>query len=84
MTNYLKLIKTAIGDAVKELKEAHGEKDFARMEAATAALNAAWQAASTEMYQADQAAGANGAEEASPEGEPEVTDVEYEEVDDAK
>ncbi|MEM6802826.1 MAG: molecular chaperone DnaK [Bacteroidota bacterium] len=80
--------KTAIGDAVKELKEAHGEKDFARMEAATAALNAAWQAASTEMYQAEQASGPNGApeaeESASAEGEPEVTDVEYEEVDDSK
>ncbi|MEM8886526.1 MAG: molecular chaperone DnaK [Bacteroidota bacterium] len=77
--------KTAIGDALKELKEAHGEKDFGRIDAATAALNAAWQAASTEMYQSEQAAGGPTAEEqAAPEGEPEVTDVEYEEVDDAK
>ncbi|MEL6252009.1 MAG: molecular chaperone DnaK [Bacteroidota bacterium] len=77
--------KTAIGDALKELKEAHGEKDFGRIDAATAALNAAWQAASTEMYQSEQAAGGpTGAEQAAPEGEPEVTDVEYEEVDDSK
>lgn len=78
--------KTTIGDGLKELKEAHAEKDFARMEAASEALTAAWQAASTEMYQAEQGApGENGAAEPTGEAEEaEVTDVEYEEVDDAK
>jgi len=72
---------------LKELKEAHAEKDFARMEAASEALTAAWQAASTEMYQAEQGApGENGAEDPSAGAteEAEVTDVEYEEVDDTK
>ncbi|MEL6850931.1 MAG: molecular chaperone DnaK, partial [Bacteroidota bacterium] len=82
--------KTAIEGGLKELKEAHAAKDLAQIEAATAALNAAWQAASTELYQAQQAqaaADANGAAEngaAQPEAEQEadVTDVEFEEVDD--
>lgn len=75
--------KTAIEGALSELKEAHAAKDFSRIEAASAALNTAWQNASTELYQAD--AQAQGNPEASAEGgaeEPEVTDVEYEEVDD--
>ena len=75
--------KTAIEGALSELKEAHAAKDFSRIEAASAALNTAWQNASTELYQAD--AQAQGNPEASADGaaeEPEVTDVEYEEVDD--
>jgi len=89
--------KEAIEGALKELREAHTAKDFDRIDAATAALNTAWQNASTEMYQAQQEqAGAstagNGAQGQDPQGqgqggtsqEEDVTDVEYEEVDDNK
>ncbi|MEO0895000.1 MAG: molecular chaperone DnaK [Bacteroidota bacterium] len=83
--------KTAIEGSLKELKEAHGSKDLAAIEAATAALNTAWQNASTEIYQAQQAEGAaNGTADAGADagagadegGAEDVTDVEYEEVDD--
>ncbi len=62
-------------------------QDAARIDAAMEALNQAWQAASQDIYQAQQEAGAGGngsAEtEQGPTGEGEdVTDVEYEEVDD--
>ncbi|MCL4151922.1 UNVERIFIED_CONTAM: hypothetical protein GTU68_026103 [Idotea baltica] len=79
--------KTAIDEGLAELKEAHAAKDFDRMETATEALNTAWQAASTEMYQAQQqaeAAGGPEGEAGEPEQDADVTDVEYEEVDDAK
>ncbi len=84
--------KETIEAAAKELKEAHAAKDFEKMEAASAALNTAWQTASTELYQQEQAAQAAGeptAEETTENGaeapeEQEVTDVEYEEVDDSK
>lgn len=79
--------KEAIQNALKELKAVHASKDIASIEAATAALNAAWQAASTEMYAAQEAAGgAPGPEGAADtngqaEPEPEATEVEFEEVD---
>ena len=85
--------KEAIEGAMSELKEAHAAKDLANIDAATAALNTAWQNASTELYQQEQAAQATGepTNGAGPESgaeaeeaEQEVTDVEYEEVDDAK
>ncbi|MEM6633113.1 MAG: molecular chaperone DnaK [Bacteroidota bacterium] len=84
--------KETIEAAMAELKEAHAAKDFAKIEAATAALNTAWQNASTELYQQEQAAQAAGGqptdgpapENGAEEPEQEVTDVEYEEVDDAK
>ncbi|MCB0844227.1 MAG: molecular chaperone DnaK, partial [Bacteroidetes bacterium] len=78
--------KTAIEGALSELKSAHEAKDFDKIEAATAALNTAWQNASTELYQAQQQAGAQnpGGEQQTPpqnDGDGDVTDVEYEEVD---
>ena len=75
--------KTAIEGALAELKEAHESKDFDKIEAATEALNTAWQNASTELYQAQQQAGAEnpGGEQTAEEGDADVTDVEYEEVD---
>ena len=80
--------KSALEESLKELKEAHQAKDFGRIDAATAALNTAWQNASTELYQQQAADGAAGptdnGHEAQPEAEGEVTDVEYEEVDDSK
>ena len=78
--------KEAIEGALAELKEAHAAKDLDKIETAMASLNAAWQAASTEMYQDQGATGADptGGEGAAPEADADVTDVEYEEVDDAK
>lgn len=76
--------KTAIEAALKELKEAHAAKDFDKIDAATAALTTVWQKASTEMYQAEGSpTPENGAPGAEEEGKEDVTDVEYEEVDDS-
>lgn len=77
--------KSGIEEGIKELKEAHASKDMSRIDAAMAALNTVVQAASQEMYAsqenagADQATADNGAPKAE---EADVTDVEYEEVDD--
>ncbi len=87
--------KAPIEEALAELKEAHKSEDLDRVDSATAKLNEAWQAASQEMYQASQQAQAadGGAESADPsadagagdgagdESSEDVTDVEYEEVD---
>lgn len=82
--------KEAINGSLTELKEAHAAKDISRIDAAMAAINTAMQNASQEIYAAQQsaqgddpAAAANG-EEASAEADEDVTDVEYEEVDEAK
>jgi molecular chaperone DnaK len=77
--------KSAIEGALVELKAAHGTRDIAAIDAATEKLNTVWQAASQEIYNAQQAAGGaqgdptanNGAASGSDEG---VTDVNYEEV----
>jgi molecular chaperone DnaK len=80
--------KATIESALANLKTAHDAKDLAGIETASTALNAAWEAASTEMYAAmneQQGGAANpGAEdaanaEAGNKGE-NVTDVDYEEV----
>jgi molecular chaperone DnaK len=86
--------KKPIEEALAELKEAHSKQDLDAIDAAMNKLNAAWQNASQEMYQAAGAQqGAPGAEGA-PGGQPgqggggntaegdDVSDVEYEEVDD--
>ena len=80
--------KTAIETALAELKKAHEAKDANQIDAAMAALNTAWQAASQEMYNAtNQNAGANpqdgGANTGGGNqqgGNGNVTDVDYEEV----
>ncbi|WP_367913240.1 molecular chaperone DnaK [Leadbetterella sp. DM7] len=77
--------KTAIEGALTELKAAHGTRDIAAIDSATEKLNAAWQAASQEIYNAQQAtAGAQGQPDAgtgsAPGGDEGVTDVNYEEV----
>ena len=80
--------KEAIEKANDKLKEAHKQQDLTAIDSAMQELNSAWQAASQEMYQAQQESASNGSEEsASSEGSSEgngqdVTDVEYEEVDD--
>ncbi len=81
--------KTGIESALSELKEAHKLEDLAKVEAATAKLNNAWQAASQEMYkaQADGAATGGNTDNTSntnTSGAEDVTDVEFEEVDDKK
>ena len=77
--------KSVIETHLAELKTAHQSQDFDAMSKGVEALNAAWMAASQDMYAAGQQSGA-------PEGEPNpnatntngnsenVTDVEFEEV----
>ncbi|HLO43186.1 MAG TPA: molecular chaperone DnaK [Leadbetterella sp.] len=78
--------KTAIEGALTELRAAHGTRDLAAIDASMEKINAAWQAASQEIYNAQQAAGAAGPD-AGPDGgstaagaEENVTDVNFEEV----
>ena len=79
--------KSAIEGALAKLKEAHKNQDVAAIDTAIAELNSAWQAASQDLYAAQQAqqaqggaqqpgadAGAQGGAQAQPE------DVEFEEV----
>ncbi|MBO5832815.1 MAG: molecular chaperone DnaK [Alistipes sp.] len=79
--------KSAIEDALAKLKEAHKNQDLAAIDSSIEALNAAWQAASQDIYAQQQAQGAQGAgaqgagaqggaeqQQAQPE------DVEFEEV----
>ncbi|MEY3420607.1 MAG: hypothetical protein RIR48_892, partial [Bacteroidota bacterium] len=49
--------KAAIESALTELKEAHKIQDMARVDKATEAMNNAWQAASQDIYAAEQNAG---------------------------
>jgi molecular chaperone DnaK len=85
--------RTVIENAVEQLKEAHKKQDIAAVDSALASLNAAWTAASQDIYNAQAAAGAQAqqqqgqgtSEQATTEqgtgasGE-NVTDVPYEEV----
>jgi molecular chaperone DnaK len=78
--------KSAIESALAQLKTAHGAKDLAGIDTAMASLNAAWQAASQDMYNAQQQAGSADAGQAGNAGggqnksDSEVTDVDFEEV----
>lgn len=76
--------KSAIESAAAQLKSAHESKDIAAIDSAMATLNAAWTAASEDMYKATQGApGADGqpsAENAGAQASDDVTDVPYEEV----
>ncbi len=82
--------KTAIQNALEKLKEAHKSQDLAAIESNLEALNQAWQGASQEMYQASgeaqPGAGAGDAGSAQADqgaaSDQDVSDVEYEEVDD--
>ncbi len=85
--------KTAINSALENLKAAHQSQDVDAIDKAMEALNLAWQNAAQEMYAAGQQPGADpnmgqqpGAEPGAG-GEPQsgnddVSDVEYEEVND--
>ena len=81
--------KAPIEAALAELRDAHKTEDLAKIDAATTALNNAWQAASQEMYAqsggqgepaADGTQDGNHADNNTNETE-DVTDVEFEEVD---
>jgi molecular chaperone DnaK len=77
--------KTAIEGALTELRAAHGTRDLAAIDASMEKINTAWQAASQEIYNAQQADGgaqgpaAGGAAE-STSAEENITDVNFEEV----
>jgi molecular chaperone DnaK len=84
--------KSAIESAVAELKAAHKSEDLAAIDSATKKLNDAWASASQDIYKAQQDGGpttgagnegAAGGTADSSQSE-DVTDVEFEEVDDKK
>jgi molecular chaperone DnaK len=87
--------KTAINSALEKLRNAHKNQDEGGIDIAMNELNAAWQAAATEMYQGG-AAGAQGQPGNNANADPnagntggstpnnDVSDVEYEEVNDNK
>lgn len=75
--------KQVIETALADLKKAHESKDLAAIDTALEALNAAWTAASEDLYNATQQAqaGPDAGAEANAGGEdPKVQDVDYEEV----
>ncbi|MFM2206265.1 MAG: hypothetical protein RL213_240, partial [Bacteroidota bacterium] len=77
--------KEAIQKALSELKDAHKERNLSVIDTALASLNAAWTAASEEMYKATQDAGPGpDAGSAGSKTDGEVTDVDFEEVKDEK
>lgn len=83
--------KQPIEDALEKLKKAHESKDIEAVKPAMEELNKVFQAASQEMYNAANEGG-QGAEQGQPGGQEggdtqeddEVTDVDFEEVDEDK
>jgi molecular chaperone DnaK len=83
--------KAAINGALEKLKDAHKNQDIGAIDIAMASLNTAWQAAATEMYQASGGQQPGGGENGGNANEPkaggsanDVSDVEFEEVNDNK
>jgi molecular chaperone DnaK len=82
--------KAEIETALNELKATLTSENIAAIEAATEKLNTAWQAASQDIYAAQQQAGATAGDgaanagDAGAEGSETVSDVDYEEVKDDK
>lgn len=82
--------KGPIEEALKNLKEAHQSQDLDKIDAATEAMNTAWQAASQDIYQAQQEQGGTTGDTQNGQSEggdnagsgDDVTDVEFEEIDD--
>jgi len=80
--------KSAIEAALADLRNAHAQKDVAKIDRAMEALNGAWNAASQEIYQnagantstGSSATNTNGTAAGSSTDNPDVTDVDYEEV----
>ncbi len=76
--------KSAIESALESLKEAHKNQDLAAIDTAIETLNAAWQAASQDIYAQQQAqqpqdGGAQG-QQGGAQGQQQAEDVEFEEV----
>ena len=86
--------KSEIEAAVEELKTAHKSQDIAAIDAVMEKMNSLWQAASQDMYKDTQAGGetpppgadmgGDGGQSKSQGDDDEVTDVDFEEVDDNK
>jgi len=83
--------KGVIESALAELKTAHASKNLSGIDSAMEKLNAGWQAASQDMYNASQGSGNAGAENHqnansgnTGNADGEVTDVDFEEVKDEK
>lgn len=84
--------KPELESALNTLKEAHKSQDVPTIDAAITSLNAIWQAATQEMYQGGQAGDPNSGQDPNAGSQPgnntnnngDVTDVEYEEVNDKK
>ena len=89
--------KQPIEDALKELREAHQKQEVDAIDAAMNKLNTSWQAASEEMYKATQGQAQQGPQDQGQQqggqqagqgdekkggNDDEVTDVDFEEVDD--
>jgi len=81
-------LKQPIQDAIVELKAAKEAEDLAAIDTAKEKVTTAFQAASQQIYQAQQEAGnadaSAGATADSDDSKEDVTDVEFEEVDDKK
>lgn len=84
--------KPELESALNTLKDAHKSQDVPSIDAAITSLNAIWQAATQEMYQGGQAGDPNAGQDSTEGGQSgnttnnngDVTDVEYEEVNDKK
>ena len=82
--------KSRIESALSALREAHKSQDVSAIDKALAEINAAWQAASEEMYKASQGTGqqaggptagdTGSSQKGSNGGDEQVTDVDFEEV----
>ena len=79
--------KKPIEEALTKLKSAHSSKDLGAIDSAMEKINEAWKVASEEMYKAtEEAKAANGADTGQQDvsSSDDVTDVDFEEVDDDK
>lgn len=77
--------KSVIEAALSKLKEAHKSQDLSVIDAATAELNNAWQAASAQMYQQTGAqpgpdAGSQGGQQSGGNAKDDIQDADFEEV----
>ena len=74
--------KAPIQEALSELKTAHEKKDLDAIDSAMEKINAAWTAASEEMYKATQENSKSSNDDSKSDGtsDDDVTDVEFEEV----
>jgi molecular chaperone DnaK len=78
--------RTALQNNLEILRSAHQAKDISRIEGAIEALNEVWQKAAADIYSNPGNAQANAGTTngTAPGTDPEVVDVEYEDVNDTK